>query len=175
MGTIVLVLIGVGFITRWLVVSARADKGVMSPTMKTLTVVFGGMAVMVVAVVGGVLITVAVLGHENYMFLPHMFFGAVIGLIVGVTICAWLGYMVYRDKNAAPPKRRRQIKHLLLGTSLAVLFVGFISYNFNWGFSIYRAAELGKIEAVKQYLDSGGDVLPAQPHQLLGADSGEDA
>ena len=70
--TIVLVLIGVGFITRWLVVSARADKGVMSPAMKTLTVEFGGMAVMavmVVAVVGGVVITMAVLGHEDYMFL----------------------------------------------------------------------------------------------------------
>ena len=101
-GTIVLVLIGVGFITRWLVVSARADKRVMSPTMKTLTVVFGGMAVMVVAVVGGVLITVAVLGHENYMFLVSMPFGAVIGLVVGVTIWVWLGYMVCRDKNSAP-------------------------------------------------------------------------
>ncbi len=101
-GTIVLVLIGVGFITRWLVVSARADKRVMSPTMKTLTVVFGGMAVMVVAVVGGVLITVAVLGHENYMFLVSMPFGAVIGLVVGVTIWVWLGYMVCREKNAAP-------------------------------------------------------------------------
>ena len=101
-GTIVLVLIGAGFITRWLVVSARADKRVMSPTMKTLTVVFGGMAVMVVAVVGGVLITVAVLGHENYMFLVSMPFGAVIGLVVGVTIWVWLGYMVCRDKNSAP-------------------------------------------------------------------------
>jgi len=100
--TIVLVLIGVGFITRWLVVSARADKRVMSPTMKTLTVVFGGMAVMVVAVVGGVLITVAVLGHEDYMFLVSMPFGAVIGLVVGVTIWGLLGYMVCREKNAAP-------------------------------------------------------------------------
>jgi hypothetical protein len=99
--TIVLVLIGVGFITRWLVVSARADKGVMSPAMKTLTVVFGGMAVMVVAVVGGVGITMAVLGHEDYMFLVSMPFGAVIGLVVGVTIWVWLGYMVCREKNAA--------------------------------------------------------------------------
>ena len=100
--TIVLVLIGVGFITRWLVVSARADKGVMSPAMKTLTVVFGGMAVMVVAVVGGVVITMAVLGHEDYMFLVSMPFGAVIGLVVVVTIWVWLGYMVCREKNAAP-------------------------------------------------------------------------
>ena len=49
MGTIVLVLIGVGLITRWLVVSARADQRVMSPIMKTLTVVFGGMTVMAVS------------------------------------------------------------------------------------------------------------------------------
>ncbi|MDP6189638.1 MAG: hypothetical protein QF872_02390, partial [Gammaproteobacteria bacterium] len=84
-----------------LVVSARADKGVMSPAMKTLTVVFGGMAVMVVAVVGGVGITMAVLGHEDYMFLVSMPFGAVIGLVVGVTIWVWLGYMVCREKNAA--------------------------------------------------------------------------
>ena len=47
----IIVLIGVGLITRWLVVSARADKRVMSPTMKTLTVVFGGMTVMVVTTV----------------------------------------------------------------------------------------------------------------------------
>ncbi|MDP7291613.1 MAG: hypothetical protein QF497_05255, partial [Verrucomicrobiota bacterium] len=79
------------------------------------------------SVVGGVWIALALpIDHGNYMFLVHILYGAVIGLIVGVTICAWLGYMVYRDKNAAPPKRRRQIKHLLLGTSLAVLFVGFI-------------------------------------------------
>ncbi len=100
--TIVLVLIGVGFITRWLVVSARADKRVMSPTMKTLTVVFGGMAVMVVAVVEGVVITMAVLGTEDYMFLVSVPLGAVIGLVVGVTIWVWLGYMVCREKNAAP-------------------------------------------------------------------------
>jgi Na+/H+-translocating membrane pyrophosphatase len=102
-GTIVLVLIGAGFITRWLVVSARADKRVMSPTMKTLTVAFGGMAVMVVTVVGGVWIALALpLDHGNYMFVPHMFFGAVIGLVVGVTIWAWLGYMVCREKKPAP-------------------------------------------------------------------------
>ena len=131
----------------------------MSPTTKTLIVVFGGMIVTAVTVVGGVMIALALpLDHGNYMGFLHMFYGAVIGLVVGVTIWVWLGYMVCRDKNTAPPKRHRQIKYLLLATSLAVLFVGFISYNFNWGFSIYRAAELGKIEAVKQYLDSGGDV-----------------
>ena len=47
----IIVLIGVGLITRWLVVSARADQRVMSPIMKTLTVVFGGMTVMVVTTV----------------------------------------------------------------------------------------------------------------------------
>ena len=131
----------------------------MSPTTKTLIVVFGGMIVTAVTVVGGVMIALALpIDHGNYMFLLHIFYGAIIGLVVGMTIWFWLVFMVCRDKNTAPPKRHRQIKYLLLATSLAVLFVGFISYNFNWGFSIYRAAELGKIEAVKQYLDSGGDV-----------------
>ena len=111
------------------------------------------------SVVGGVWIALALpIDHGNYMFLLHIFYGAIIGLVVGVTIWAWLGYMVCRDKNSAPLKRHSQLKYLTLATTLAVLFVGFISYNFNWGFSIYRAAELGKIEAVKQYLDSGGDV-----------------
>ena len=111
------------------------------------------------SVIGGVRIALALpLDHGNYMFLVHILYGAVIGLIVGVTICAWLGYMVYRDKNAAPLKRRRHIKHLLLATITAVLLVGFISYNFNWGLSIQRASELGNIEAVKQHLDAGEDV-----------------
>ena len=100
--TIALVLIGVGFITRWLVVSARADKREMSATMKTLTVVFGGMAVMVVAVFGGVVITMAVIGADDYMFLVSMPIGAVIGLVVGVVIWIWLGYMVCCEKNAEP-------------------------------------------------------------------------
>ena len=131
----------------------------MSPTRKTLISLLVGMIVIPSSVVGGVWIALALpIDHGNYMFLLHIFYGAIIGLVVGMTICFWLVFMVCRDKNTAPSKRHRQIKHLLLGTSLAVLFVGFISYNFNWGFSIYRAAELGKIEAVKQYLDSGGDV-----------------
>ena len=131
----------------------------MSPTRKTLISLLVGMIVIPSSVVGGVWIALALpIDHGNYMFLLHIFYGAIIGLVVGLTIWFWLVFMVCRDKNTAPPKRHRQIKYLLLGTSLAVLFVGFISYNFNWGFSIYRAAELGKIEAVKQYLDSGGDV-----------------
>ena len=43
----------------------------------------------------------AVLGHEDYMFFGGMPFGAVIGLVAGVTIWVWLGYMVCREKNAA--------------------------------------------------------------------------
>ena len=78
----------------------------MSPTKKTLIVVFGGMAVMVVTVVGGVWIALALpLDHGNYMFLPIMFFGAVIGLIVGGLLWGLLGYMVCRVKKPAelPP------------------------------------------------------------------------
>ena len=131
----------------------------MNPAAKTLIVIFGGMIVMAVTVVGGVNIALALpIDHGNYMGFLHMFYGAIIGLVVGVTVWVWLGYMIYRDKNTAPPKRQRQIIYLLFATSLAVLFVGFISYNFNWGFSIYRAAELGKIEVVKKYLDSGGNI-----------------
>ena len=131
----------------------------MNPATKTLIVVFGGMIVMAVTVVGGVMIALALpIDHGNYMGFLHMFYGAIIGLVVGLTVWVWLGYMVCRDKNTAPPKRHRQIIYLLFATSIAVLFVGFISYNFNWGFSIYRAAELGKIDVVKKYLDSGGDI-----------------
>ena len=74
-----------------------------APLLKTLIVVFGGLIVMPASVIGGVWIALALpLDNGNYMFLVHILYGAVIGLIVGVTICAWLGYMVYRDKNAAP-------------------------------------------------------------------------
>ena len=42
----------------------------MNPIIKTLIVVFGGMAVMVVTVVAGVSIALALpLDHGNYMFL----------------------------------------------------------------------------------------------------------
>ena len=131
----------------------------MNPATKTLIVVFGGMIVMAVTVVGGIMIALALpIDHGNYMGFLHMFYGAIIGLVVGLTGWVWLGYMVCRDKNTAPPKRHRQIIYLLIATTLAMLFVGVISYNFNWGFSIFRAAELGKIEVVKKYLDSGGDI-----------------
>ena len=86
----------------------------MSPIIKKLIVIvfgstrrfivgFGGMAVMVVTTVCGAVIALALpLDHGNYMFLPHMFYGAVIGAAVGVSIWGLLGYMVCRDKNAAP-------------------------------------------------------------------------
>ena len=56
---------------------------------------------MVVAVVGGVVITTAVLGHEDYMFLVSVPIGAVIGLVVGGLLWGLLGYMVCRNKKAA--------------------------------------------------------------------------
>ena len=111
---------------------------------------------MAASVAGGVLFALALpIDHGNYMLILHAFYGAVIGVIVGVTIWVWLGYMVYRDKNAPRFKRRKHMKHLLLATIAPVLLVGFICYNFNWGLTIHRAAELGYIEVVKQHLDAG--------------------
>ena len=100
----IIVLIGVGLITRWLVVSARADQRVMSPIMKTLTVVFGGMAVMVVTTVGGFMIGLGD-GSGQYGNAFDAIFGGIIGAFVGVPIWIWLGYMVCRDKKPAelPP------------------------------------------------------------------------
>ena len=43
----------------------------------------------------------AVLGHEDYMFLVSVPIGAVIGLVVGGLLWGLLGYMVCREKNAA--------------------------------------------------------------------------
>ena len=80
----------------------------MSPIMKTLIVVFGGMAVMVVTTVCGAKIGFSLDdgGPRNQM---HAFtvlfeglFGGVIGAVVGVPIWVWLGYMVCRKKNAPP-------------------------------------------------------------------------
>ena len=105
----------------------------MNTLDKTLTVVFGGMAVMVVTVVGGVWIALALpLDHGNYMFLPIMFFGAVIGLIVGGLLWVWLGYKVCRDKKPAelPPGPP----------------------------TILHSIDEGNIEAVKQHLAAGTDV-----------------
>ena len=76
--------------------------------MKTLIVVFGGMAVMVVTTVCG-----AMIGYNlddglyegsqaGYRGLFEGFVGGVIGAVVGVPIWVWLGYKVCRDKNASP-------------------------------------------------------------------------
>ena len=68
----------------------------MSPIIKTLIVVFGGMAVMVVTTVCG-----AEIGSK-YGALWDAVFGGAIGAVVGVPIWVWLGYMACRNKNAAP-------------------------------------------------------------------------
>ena len=79
----------------------------MSPTKKTLIVVFGGMAVMVVTTICGVAIMVAMIPMEKgglamlgYLYVYAV--GGAIGAVVGVPIWVWLGYMVCREKNAAP-------------------------------------------------------------------------
>ena len=76
----------------------------MSPTMKALTVVFGGMTVMIVTTVCG-----AVVGFNLYVDEPGQYrglfeglFGGAIGALVGVPIWVWLGYMVLRVKKPAP-------------------------------------------------------------------------
>ena len=72
----------------------------MSPIKKTLIVVFGGMAVMVVTTVCGWEI-----GSMNNGNLSNVLVGGAIGAVVGVPIWVWLGYMVCRDKKSAelPP------------------------------------------------------------------------
>ena len=78
----------------------------MSPTKKTLIVVFGGMAVMVVTTVCG-----AMIGYNLYVDGPKAgagigqgLFGGAIGALVGAPIWVWLGYMVCRVKKPAPNK-----------------------------------------------------------------------
>jgi hypothetical protein len=80
---------------------------VKSSTKKTLTVVFGGMAVMVVTTICGVAIMVAIIPMEKgglamlgYLYVYAV--GGAIGAAVGVPIWVWLGYMVCREKNAPP-------------------------------------------------------------------------
>ena len=77
----------------------------MSPIKKTLIVVFGGMAVMVVTTVCGAMIGYNL--HVDGPGLHRLIFGlyaGAIGAVVGVPIWVWLGYMVLRNKNAAPNK-----------------------------------------------------------------------
>jgi hypothetical protein len=68
----------------------------MSPIKKTLIVVFGGMAVMVVTTVCG-----AEIGSK-YGDLWDAVFGGAIGAVVGGLLWGLLGYMVCREKK--PPK-----------------------------------------------------------------------
>ena len=75
----------------------------MSP-IQIVTVVFGGMAVMVVTTVGGFMIALSLYVDEpgQYGGIFHTVYGGIIGAVVGVPIWVWLGYMVYRKKNAPP-------------------------------------------------------------------------
>ena len=82
----------------------------MSPIKKTLIVVFGGMAVMVVTTACGVMIGYSLEdGDRSKMhelaLLAERLIGGVIGSVVGVPIWIWLGYMVCREKKPAelPP------------------------------------------------------------------------
>ena len=79
--------------------------------MKALTVVFGGMAVMVVTTVCGAMIGYSLEdGDRTKMhelaLLAERLIGGAIGAVVGVPIWVWLGYMVCRDKKPAelPPE-----------------------------------------------------------------------
>ena len=79
----------------------------MSPIKKTLIVVFGGMAVMVVTTVCGAMIGYNL--HVDDPGLHRLIFGlyaGAIGAVVGVPIWVWLGYMVCREKKPAelPPE-----------------------------------------------------------------------
>ena len=77
--------------------------------MKALTVVFGGMAVMVVTTVCGAMFvynlfydaSVGGWGTQAGVGIVEGLFGGAIGALVGVPIWVWLGYKVCRDKNAA--------------------------------------------------------------------------
>ena len=82
----------------------------MSPIKKTLIVVFGGMAVMVVTTVCGAMVGYSLEdGDRSKMhelaLLAERLIGGVIGSVVGVPIWVWLGYMVCREKKPAelPP------------------------------------------------------------------------
>ena len=95
----------------------------MSPTKQWLIIVFGGTTIMVITTVCGAaagfsmllysddpsrslreLLIIDVFNFLDYEFVLtlYVFSGGVIGAVVGVPIWVWLGYMVCREKNAAP-------------------------------------------------------------------------
>ena len=77
----------------------------MSPIKKTLIVVFGGMAVMVVTTVCGLWIGGQFRCCGGRMDYSALFYGGAIGAVVGGLLWGLLGYMVCRDKKPAelPP------------------------------------------------------------------------
>ena len=79
----------------------------MNATRKTLIVVLGGMTVMVVTVISGAAAGFAVAvdhdaGAYGLNWLASVFWGGVIGAVFGGLLWGLLGYMVCRNKNAAP-------------------------------------------------------------------------
>ena len=83
----------------------------MSPTKQWLIIVCGGTTIMVITTVCGAAAGLIMIHYSDPpsrsiidLFL-YVFFGGVIGAVVGVPIWVWLGYMVCRDKKPAelPP------------------------------------------------------------------------
>jgi len=84
----------------------------MSPTKQWLIIVCGGTTIMVITTVCGAAAGLIMIHYSDPpsrsiidLFL-YVFFGGVIGAVVGVPIWVWLGYMVCRDKKPAelPPE-----------------------------------------------------------------------
>ena len=80
----------------------------MSPTKQWLIIVCGGTTIMVITTVCGAAAGFIMIHYSDPpsrsiidLFL-YVFSGGVIGAVVGVPIWVWLGYMVCREKNAAP-------------------------------------------------------------------------
>ena len=77
----------------------------MSP-IQIVTVVFGGMAVVVVTTVCGAMIgyNLYVDGPKAWAGIGEGLLGGSIGALVGAPIWVWLGHMVSRVKKPAPNK-----------------------------------------------------------------------
>ena len=76
----------------------------MSPTKQWLIIVCGGTTIMVITTVCGAAAGLIMIHYSDPpsrsiidLFL-YVFFGGVIGAVVGVPIRVWLGYMTCRDK-----------------------------------------------------------------------------